>query len=127
MIVLAAVLASTSAQTSAGEKAWIACIDRTTANTEWAECGGTYIRWADVALNAEWKRLLAVAQNRNRTDLIAEERVWVAYREKACRFYANGEQGREGQVEHYQNCLAHMIERRTAELAQYRRDLIGPP
>ena len=126
MLLIAMALVATPAPESAGERAWRACVDRTTTNYDWAKCGGEYVRRADAALNAEWNLLLALAEGKTRANLLAEERAWITYRTKACEFYADGEQGREGQVLHYQGCVAGVIERRTAELAAYRRDLAGP-
>lgn len=123
---LAALMAGAMATTmpaSAAETAWRACVDRTTTNTDWGLCGQRYIAAADAALNVEWRRLMTVVSGRTKTDLVAEERAWIAYRERACRFHANGDWGREGQVLSYPACVAGVIERRTVDLAGYRSAL----
>ena len=80
---------------------------------------------ADAALNAEWKRLMAAVDGQTKADLVDEQRAWLAYRRSACKFWANGEQGREGQVLHYPGCVASVMEQRTGALAEYRTSLVS--
>lgn len=115
---LTAVLLST-VQPASAETTWRDCVDKTTTNMEWGACSGDYIRSADQALNAAWKQLMAAAQGQTKADLIAEEKAWIAYRETACKFYLNGDYGREGQVLHGPACIASLIEKRTTELNAY--------
>lgn len=113
------------AQETPAETAWRACVDRTTTNYDWGQCGGDYVRAADAALNAEWKKLMAVVDGETKADLIAEEKAWIAYRDGACRFYHNGNWGREAEVLHYPGCVAGVIEQRTEQLADY-REFVDP-
>lgn len=96
------------------------CIDESDGtNTAWAACGSDYVARADKALNATWKRVYGATEGQTKTDLLAAQRAWVAFQEKACAFYANGDWGREGEVLSYPACLATIIEARTADLEAY--------
>ena len=117
-IILAALLLTADPE-SAAATAWRACIDRTTTNDEWGRCGGDYIRRVDMELNSKWTELMAATQGQTKADLVTEEKAWIAYKETACRFYENGDWGREGQVLHGPACLAQVIERRTRQLSIY--------
>ena len=117
-MILTAILLSATPVSSA-ETAWRACIDRTGTNLEWSRCSGVFVQEADAALNAKWAQLMAVAEGKTKADLVAEERAWVAYRETACRFYRNGDWGREGEVLHGPGCVAAAIEQRTQVLSGY--------
>ena len=88
-------------------------------NSAWAECGGAWVKRADKALNAAWKKIYGVAEGQTKTDLLAEQRLWNSYKEESCKFYANGDWGREGQVLSFPACRAKVIEARTAQLLEY--------
>lgn len=118
-IILTSAALSAPASATSAERTWRACVDKTTTNFDWGQCGGRYIHQADAALNSEWKKVVAATDGNTRTDLIAEQRAWLVYRKNACDFYANGDWGREGHVLHYAGCVAGVIERRTRELADY--------
>lgn len=99
------------------------CIDQSDGtNAAWAQCGGDWITRADKAMNAAWKKLYGNAEGRTKADLLAEQRLWNAYKESSCNFYANGDWGREGQVLHYPACRATVIEARTKQLQDYGKD-----
>lgn len=93
------------------------CIARSNStNVEWAACGGAWIEREDRRLNETWRRLLPKLPRQSRADLLAEQRAWIAYKDKACTFYRNGDFGREGQVLHGPRRLAGVIARRRDEL-----------
>lgn len=91
-------------------------------NPAWAACGRDWVAREDAKLNAAWKRLLAASGPATRRDLLEEQRAWNAFMQKACRFYDNGEFGREGQVLHFPACRARIIAERTATLDSYGAD-----
>ncbi|KAB2671924.1 lysozyme inhibitor LprI family protein [Brucella sp. ZJ1_1] len=88
-------------------------------NSAWAECGGAWVKRADSALNAAWKKTYGQADGQTKTDLLAEQRLWNSYKEASCKFYANGDWGREGQVLSFPACRAKVIEARTKQLLGY--------
>ena len=92
------------------------CIDATSTNPEWAECGAAYLKRLDEALNAAWKKTNASLDEQSRTDLLAEQRAWLKFLDSSCRFWANGSFGREGQVLHFYGCRAAIIQARIADL-----------
>lgn len=90
--------------------------------TAWAACGAEWIAREDAKLNAAWKRLYAASAPATKKDLLEEQRAWNAFMEKACRFYDNGDSGREGQVLQFPSCRATLIAQRTATLDSYGAD-----
>ena len=120
---LAAGILGALALPAAADEAWQRCIDNSDGtNPAWAACGGAWVAREDAELNAAWKRLLAASAPATRKDLLAEQRAWNAFMQKACRFYDNGEFGREGQVLHFPACRATLIAQRTVTLDGYSTD-----
>ena len=93
-----------------------ACMKAASTNVAFGECGKAYLKRADDALNAAWKQTYRLASGQTAKDLLAEEQAWIAYKEKSCLFYANGENGREGEVISYPGCRGQVIEQRTKDL-----------
>ncbi|WP_159590122.1 lysozyme inhibitor LprI family protein [Chelativorans xinjiangense] len=105
---------------AASDELYDQCIDRSDGtNTAWGECGSDWVKREDDKLNATWKKVFAQTDGQTRTDLLAEQRLWIAYKEGACKFYANGDWGREGQVLEYAACQAGVIAARTKDLEGY--------
>lgn len=88
-------------------------------NAAWSQCGAAFIKRADDELNATWKRVYGAASGQTKQDLLAEQRTWNTFKEASCRFYANGDWGRQGQVLDYATCRAGVIEERTEALEVY--------
>lgn len=102
------------------DDAYNRCIDDSDGtNTAWAACGSDYVARADKALNTTWKRVYGLTEGQTKADLLAAQRAWIAFKETACAFYANGDWGREGEVLGYPACVARIIEARTADLEAY--------
>jgi uncharacterized protein YecT (DUF1311 family) len=96
------------------------CIDQSDGtNAAWSQCGAAFIKRADDDLNAAWKRVYGATSGQTKQDLLAEQRKWNAFKEASCRFYANGDWGRQGQVLDYAACRAAVIEERTEALEVY--------
>lgn len=105
------------------DEAYDACMKTATTNFDFGECGGAYMKRADAALNAAWKKVYPLASGQTAKDLLAEEQAWIAYKEKSCLLYANGDSGREGQVISFPACRAGVIEERTKDLISIGKDL----
>jgi uncharacterized protein YecT (DUF1311 family) len=105
------------------DDAYDACMKTANTNADFGECGKAYLKRADDALNAVWKQTYKLASGQTAKDLLAEEQAWIAYKEKSCLFYANGENGREGQVIAFPGCRGAVIEQRTKELVGIGKDL----
>ena len=97
------------------DDAYDACMKKAVTNFDFSECGGAYVKRADAALNAAWKKTYGLASGQTAKDLLAEEQAWIAYKEKSCLFYANNESGRQGQVIDFPGCRGAVIEQRTKE------------
>ncbi|MFD2252538.1 uncharacterized protein YecT (DUF1311 family) [Pseudochelatococcus lubricantis] len=113
------VAASGSALADAAYDQCIAKADGT--NTAWAQCGGDWVAREDAKLNKVWHQVYGQTDGQTKTDLLAEQRLWNAYKESSCNFYANGDWGREGQVLNFSECRAKVIAARTGELQEYGR------
>jgi uncharacterized protein YecT (DUF1311 family) len=99
------------------------CVKTANTNVDFSECGGAYVKRADDALNAAWKQTYKLAAGQTAKDLLAEEQAWIAYKEKSCLLYANGERGREGEVIAFPACRGQVIEERTKDLLGIGKDL----
>jgi uncharacterized protein YecT (DUF1311 family) len=100
-----------------------ACMKTANSNFDFSECGKAYLKRADDALNAAWKETYRLASDQTANDLLAEEQAWIAYKEKSCLLYANGERGREGEVISFPVCRGQVIEERTKDLVGIGKDL----
>jgi len=100
-----------------------ACMRRRIRTPDFDECGRAYLKRADDALNVAWKETYPLATGQTAKDLLAEEQAWIAYKEKSCLFYANGDKGREGQVIAFPARRGEVIEQRTKELIAIGKDL----
>ena len=100
-----------------------ACMKTANSNFDFSECGKAYLKRADDALNATWKETYRLASDQTAKDLLTEEQAWIAYKEKSCLLYANGERGREGQVIAFPACRGQVIEQRTKDLVGIGKDL----
>ena len=108
---------------ASSDSAYRACMDKSGGtNRDWDVCGSELIKCEDAALNAEWKRLYPSLPAASKTALLEEQRLWIAYRAKACGLYASGDYGREGQVLTYPTCVAQVIRSRRAELQGFGAD-----
>ncbi|MFP4539279.1 MAG: lysozyme inhibitor LprI family protein [Dichotomicrobium sp.] len=101
------------------------CMQGAETNAEFGKCGEEWIKREDAKLNATWKRLHGAATGQTKKDLLAEQRLWIAFRESACKFYANGDWGRESQVIDALACQAGLIADRTKELEEYLMGISG--
>jgi uncharacterized protein YecT (DUF1311 family) len=100
-----------------------ACMKTANSNFDFSECGKAYLKRADDALNAAWKETYRLASDQTAKDLLAEEQAWIAYKEKSCLLYANGERGREGEVIAFPACRGQVMEQRTKDLVGIGKDL----
>jgi Uncharacterized protein conserved in bacteria len=92
------------------------CVKGTSTNTGWASCGAAYLKRLDNALNAAWKNTVSSLDGKSRAQLLREQQAWIKFKDASCQFYANGDFGREGQVVHYVECRAAIIEARISDL-----------
>jgi uncharacterized protein YecT (DUF1311 family) len=92
------------------QTAYATCMDKSDGtNPAWSVCGQALVDAEEVRLNATWTKAYADLETKSKADLLAEERAWIAYKDKSCLYLANGDYGREGQVVDYPNCRAGVI------------------
>ena len=111
---------------AAADEEYDACIEKGITDPDYRECGSLYLQRADADLNAAWRELREVASDETRKWLLEEQRAWNSYKEKACLFWGTGEYGTMGSVLSFPPCLGAVIEKRTAELRDYREALRDP-
>ena len=80
-------------------------------NLNFLRCGQARIESDEALLNATWKTAYGDLEAEAKPAMLAEERAWVAYKEKSCLWLNHG-YGREGDVIGYPQCRAHVIEDR---------------
>ena len=114
--VVAAVLAASAAHAAAppaadpAQTAYATCMDKSDGtNPAWSVCGQALVDAEEARLNATWTKAYGDLEAKSKADLLAEERAWIAYKDKSCLYLANGDFGREGQVVDYPNCRAGVI------------------
>ncbi|MBS7697327.1 MULTISPECIES: lysozyme inhibitor LprI family protein [unclassified Chelatococcus] len=99
------------------DEAYDRCMNQANATTmTFSACGGEWMKREDGKLNAAWKRVFAQADGQTKTDLLDEQRAWIAFKDKACAFYANGDWGSEGRAIQYPACQAGIIAARTRDI-----------
>jgi uncharacterized protein YecT (DUF1311 family) len=115
-------LALIGAVNARADAAYDACLKTANTNLDFSDCGAAYLKRAEEALNAAWKHTYGLADGQTAKDLLAEQRAWIAFKEKSCTFY-NHAHGREGQVLSFPACRGRMIEERTKALFDIGKDL----
>ena len=58
--------------------------DPNATNAYWQKCGVDFVELEEDRLNATWKRVFANTSGKTRGDLLAEQRAWIAFKEKSC-------------------------------------------
>jgi uncharacterized protein YecT (DUF1311 family) len=112
-LLLAAAPAASTAPTAA--EAYSQCLDSSSTNPEWADCGATYLKRLDDELNAAWKKASGSLDALSRKKLLEEQRAWLIFRDSSCQLWIDGN-GREGQVLHFYGCRGAIIEARVRDL-----------
>ena len=92
-------------------QAYDRCVAKARTNLDFGACGGRRLTADDALLNDVWKRVHGGSQGSAKAALLAEQRLWIAYKDKSCSWWLYG-QGREGQVIHYPLCRSTIIEDR---------------
>ena len=98
------------------EDEYQACMDTAVTNMDFDKCGSKLLKNEDDKLNQAWAKAYDLMDGQSKTDLLAEQRAWIVFKEKSCQFYTNGEWGHEGEVIHFAGCRAVIIHDRTKQL-----------
>lgn len=106
-------LAAPSQSTSAP---YDACMSRAETNIDFTRCGTALLRRDDAALNAAWHNIYPSLDQPEKGQLLAEQRLWIRFKEASCQFDTGFYYGREGQVIDFYICRSEIIEDRTKQL-----------
>ena len=101
---------------ASADDAYSHCLDNSSTNLEWGECGEALLERLDAALNTAWKGAKASVDQQTQKDLLVEQRAWLKFRDSSCMMWANGSYGREGEVLHYFGCRAGITNARISDL-----------
>ena len=93
------------------DNAYDRCVAAAKTNMDFGLCGGHRLKADDELLNEIWKRVHGASRGSAKTALLAEQRLWITYKDKSCSWWLYG-RGREGQVLHYPMCRSTIIEDR---------------
>lgn len=88
------------------------CVDTAATNADYAACGTAMLARREAELNREWKAAYARLDAATKRMLLDEQRAWIAFKDKSCRFWTSGAFGREGQVIHFHVCRELVLEQR---------------
>lgn len=93
------------------------CMETANTNQDFIKCGTDLVDRRDAELNRVWKAQYADFDATTKAVLLAEQRLWIAFKEKSCLYWQTGGAfGREGQTVHFYTCRAAVIDERTAYL-----------
>lgn len=101
---------------SASDQTYRDCIDSHITNYDWGVCGGAWQAREDTRLNEIWRRVYPTLPAQSKADLLADQRRWIAFKDKSCQLHSNGDWGREGQVLGYPACKVELIKARVRYL-----------
>lgn len=92
------------------------CVGREHTNLGWTKCGGALVQRKEGELNRVWGRVNARIPREAKAPLLAEQRLWIAYKDRSCQAWQSGAWGREGAVLEFYPCRARVIDDRIAYL-----------
>jgi uncharacterized protein YecT (DUF1311 family) len=116
---------------------WKACVDRSTSNHEWSDCGAAEIARQEARLILALRQALAcfntsdASGQHTREAFLEEQHLWTRFKDAACRFYypnADGDLpyfGREGEVLDAPVCRATIMEDRSRWLEGFAKNCTG--
>lgn len=116
VLTITAVLLSLAGAGGASDAAYRTCMADETSNAGFAECGAALVRRKEAALTAAWTARYAALDVATRKALLAEQRLWIRYKDASCSAWTKGYFGREGQVIDFYLCRAGVIAARIDEL-----------
>lgn len=102
----------TIAAPARADAAYDKCVDAANTNADFSTCGAAMLVRREAELNAVWKEAIAGSDARTKAALLAEQRAWIPFKDKSCRFWTTGSFGREGQAIHFYTCRELVLEQR---------------
>lgn len=88
--------------------------------TAMAICAGQSLKQSDAALNRTYAIVLARLTPTGKASLRDAQRAWIAYRDRACFFEANGNDGGSSGPMIASNCAQALTDRRAKDLSRFK-------
>lgn len=99
------------------DEGYDACMEIANTSQDFVACGTKLLERRDAELNRVWKAQYNDFDAQTQAALLAEQRLWLAFRDKSCLYWnASPTFGREGQAVHFYTCRAAVIDSRIAYL-----------
>jgi uncharacterized protein YecT (DUF1311 family) len=92
------------------------CMDSAQTNQDFAVCGAAMLVRREAALNRMWKATYGGLGAAAKPVLLAEQRDWIAFKDKSCGVWEGHGLGREGEVIHFYICREGVIDARIETL-----------
>ena len=101
-----------AAAMSPADEGYDRCMETAVTNPDFVDCGMGLLDRRDAELNRAWKAAWAALDKPTQAELLAEQRLWLAFRDKSCGYWRTGAFGRDGQTVHFYTCRAGVIDAR---------------
>ena len=97
------------------------CMASAVTSTDYAECGNEWVEREESALTLAWRRVYnSFEAGTAKARLLAEQRLWIAYKDKACSLYGDTRSfGSMGWSLELPSCRAQIIRERIELLNSY--------
>ena len=111
------------ANTASADEYYDRCVAQGQTSADYAECGNRWVEREEAALTQAWRRVYnGLSTQSARSSLLAEQRLWIAYKDAACQFFnASEEFGSIGWAISLPQCRAEVIRSRVNQLNDYHR------
>jgi uncharacterized protein YecT (DUF1311 family) len=122
---LLAAAAAGLATPARAEDGYDRCMEKAVTSQAFSACGTQLVQRREAELNRIWKVINAPLDAATRSALLAEQRLWNAYKDRSCLYWSGGAHGREGQTVHFYTCRAGVIDQRIDYLTSLFEDEAG--
>jgi len=94
------------------DPAYDACVARGKTNADYRACGSASVTRREATLNNEWSMRYARLDPKVKPSLLAEQRLWIAWKDKSCLPWTSGAYGTLGSAIEFYPCRARVIDDR---------------
>ncbi|MFM9977217.1 MAG: lysozyme inhibitor LprI family protein [Sphingomonadaceae bacterium] len=88
------------------------CAERGKNNADFQACGSALVKRREAALNTEWSARFAGLDPKVKPLLLAEQRLWIAWKDKSCLSWTSGAYGTIGTSIEFYRCRAQVLDDR---------------
>ena len=108
-----------SPPSSPAERAYDRCLDQASSTTAQQQCGTAFLLQEERLLSAAWRQIEAGFSAPQRVGLLAEQRAWIAYKDRSCLIFNDPMFGSMGAASGFANCRGQVIRQRIERLEGY--------